>query len=400
LKNGSFIDSEILEVRRARDPFACDRSPIDWRDVTLYPAQRQGARSGLGACANAHGSARALDETIVSDDRLHAAFADVLRRHGYTGVVGPLEPLAGGASCRVYAFDLTENGSTRRLVLRLDSSGAAQGTRREEFALLGAARRAGVTVPAVHLDGGEDDGLGGAFFVMDLVRGEAIARRLLRDERYAATRAALPAELGRELARTHAIDLADASLAFLASRAPAGDDPRRFALAEVERYRQILDAFAADQPYPLLRLVARWLAAHAPAVSRPVLVHGDFRIGNVMFDEAGLTAVLDWELCHVGDTVEDLGWLCVKTWRFGNDALAAGGLCSREELVRHYVAAGGGAVSMDALRWWELFGNWKWAVICRMQAERHKAGKRLDVELAAIGRRVAETELEILALLD
>jgi aminoglycoside phosphotransferase (APT) family kinase protein len=256
-----------------------------------------------------------------------------------------------------------------------------------------------VTVPAVHLAGDEADGLGGAFFVMDLVRGEALARRLLRDERYAATRAALPAELGRELARTHEIDLADASLSFLTGRAPAGDDPRRFALAEVDRYRTILDAFAADQPYPLLRLVARWLAAHAPAVSRPALVHGDFRIGNVMFDEKGLTAVLDWELCHVGDPVEDLGWLCVKTWRFGNDALAAGGLCSREELVRHYAAAGGGDVSMEALRWWELFGNWKWAVICRMQAERHKAAKHPDVELATIGRRVAETEHEILSLL-
>jgi aminoglycoside phosphotransferase (APT) family kinase protein len=252
----------------------------------------------------------------------------------------------------------------------------------------------------VHLDGSEDEGLGGAFFVMDHVRGEAIARRLLRDERYAATRAALPAQLGCELARTHTIDLEDESLAFLRSRAPAGGDPRRFALAEVDRYRQILDMFAADQPYPLLRLAARWLTDHAPAVSRAVLVHGDFRVGNVMFDEKGLTAVLDWELCHVGDPIEDLGWLCVKTWRFGNDALAAGGLCSREELVRHYVSAGGSVVPTEALRWWELFGNWKWAVICRMQAERHKAGKRLDLELAAIGRRVAETEREILALLD
>lgn len=308
--------------------------------------------------------------------------------------------LAGGASCRVYAFEVADGGDVRPYVLRLDAAGrGTQGTRREEFAVLVAARGAGVTVPAVHFAGTEDDGLGGAYFVMDLVAGEALARRLLRDERYSAARAALPRQLGRELARTHAIDLAQDSLAFLAERAAGGDDPRRFARAEVERYRQILDTFPADQPYPLLRLVARWLDAKAPAVARAALVHGDFRIGNVMFDEAGLTAVLDWELCHVGDPIEDLGWLCVRTWRFGNDSLAAGGLCSREEFLRFYEEAGGTACSMAALRWWELFGNWKWAVICRMQAERHKVGKWPDVELATIGRRVAETEQEMLALL-
>jgi aminoglycoside phosphotransferase (APT) family kinase protein len=338
----------------------------------------------------------------VNDEALKGALEDYLRGHGRPGAsVVCLRQLSGGASCRVFAFEVEEGTATSALVLRLDAiGGGGQGSRREEFALLAAARRAGVTVPAVHLAGDADDGLGAAFFVMDLVPGEALARRLLRDQRYDRARKALPAELGRELARVHAVDLADLELAFLAARAPAGKDPRRFALAEVERYRQVLDAFAADQPYPLLRLAARWLEKNAPAVARPVLVHGDFRIGNVMFNEAGLTAVLDWELCHVGDGVEDLGWLCVKTWRFGNDALAAGGLCSREELLRHYREAGGGPCEAATLAWWEIFGNWKWAVICRMQAERHKAGKRPDVELATIGRRVAETEHELLALLD
>lgn len=343
-----------------------------------------------------------VHEPSVSDDGLLDSLQNFLRGHGHPSAgVASLRQLSGGASCRVFAFELVEGERRRPLVLRLDSvGGGTQGTRREEYALLAAAARAGVTVPAVHLLGSEQDGLGGSFFVMDLVPGEALARRLLRDDRYLPARAALPAQLGRELARVHEVDLSGPGLAFLAGRAPAGDDPSRFARAEVDRYRQILDAFSGDQPYPLLRLVARWLHANAPRVGRPVLVHGDFRVGNVMFDEAGLTAVLDWELCHVGDPVEDLGWLCVRTWRFGNDHLAAGGLCSREELVRHYEAAGGAAVDPAALAWWEVFGNWKWAIICRMQAERHKMGKRLDVELATIGRRVAETEHEILALLD
>ncbi|HXC53432.1 MAG TPA: phosphotransferase family protein [Candidatus Limnocylindrales bacterium] len=336
----------------------------------------------------------------MSDDDLRKALEQYLRGHGRPGVaVTSLRELSGGASCRVYAFEL--DCGPPALVLRLDrAGGGVQGTRREEHALLDAASRAGVTVPGVHQFGDEADGLGGAFFVMDLVPGEALARRLLRDERYAAARRALPAQLGRELARLHSIDLAQPSLSFLTARAPAGEDPRRYALAEVERYRQILDVMSADQPYPLLRLTARWLEQNAPEVRRPALVHGDFRIGNVMFDERGLTAVLDWELSHVGDPIEDLGWLCVKTWRFGNDSLAAGGLCSREELLGYYEAAGGIGGAWSALSWWELFGNWKWAIICRMQAGRHTAGKWPDVELAAIGRRVAETEQEILSLME
>ena len=336
----------------------------------------------------------------VNDDNLRKALEQFLRSHGSPGVVvTSLEELSGGASCRVYRFEI--DSGPPALVLRLDrQGGGVDGTRRDEHALLDAARRAGVTVPAVHQLGAETDGLGGAFFVMDLVPGEALARRLLRDDRYAGARRALPAQLGRELARLHAIDAGQPSLSFLAARAPGGDDPRRFALAEIERYRQILDVMSADQPYPLLRLAARWLEQSAPEVRRPALVHGDFRIGNVMFDETGLTAVLDWELSHVGDPIEDLGWLCVRTWRFGNDSLAAGGLCSREELLGHYERSGGAAGAWSALAWWELFGNWKWAIICRMQAARHTAGKWPDVELAAIGRRVAETEQEILALLD
>jgi len=339
---------------------------------------------------------------LVSEDSLSDALQRHLRGHGHPGcTVAALRQLSGGASCRVYRFDLEVAGTVQPLVLRLDADGGGtQGSRREEYALLAAAKVAGVTVPAVHCAGSESDGLGGAFFVMGLVPGEALARRLLRDERYRGARAALPQQIGRELARVHDIDLGQPALAFLAGRAPEGDGATRFALAEVERYRQILDAFCADQPYPLLRLVARWLEKHAPPAARPALVHGDFRVGNLMFDERGLTAVLDWELCHIGDPVEDLGWLCVRTWRFGNDDLAAGGLCSREQLAAFYEEAGGGACDPASLRWWELFGNWKWAIICRMQAERHKAGKRPDVELATIGRRVAETEHEILALLD
>jgi hypothetical protein len=151
-------------------------------------------------------------------------------------------------------------------------------------------------------------------------------------------------------------------------------------------------------PTPTMELAFRWLAAHRPPPRPPVIVHGDFRLGNLVVDEAGLVAVLDWELLHRGDPVEDLGWLCTKAWRFGA-ALPVGGFATREELVAAYQRAGGVAVDLDELRWWEVLGSLKWAVGCMGQGAAHLEGRVRSVELAAIGRRVCEQEWDLLLLL-
>ncbi|MFQ5479503.1 MAG: phosphotransferase family protein [Candidatus Binatia bacterium] len=310
--------------------------------------------------------------------------------------------LVGGSSCDVYRFEARIDGeaAARELVLRIDRPGKAiEGDRREEFELIAAAARAGVTVPEVYWSGGPEAGMGGTFFIMERIRGESLGRRLLRDERFEQTRRRLPARLARELARLHAIDLDDPKLSFLLARAPSGDD-RRFALAAVDYWKGFLDAVAASQPRPLLELTARWLSQQAPPLRQPALVHGDFRVGNFMFDEEGLKAVLDWELAHLGDPMEDLGWLMVRSWRFGKDELAVGGLCSREQFYSMYADESGVEVDPETVRYWEVFGNWKWAIICIGQAMSHKAGAYPNVELAAIGRRVPEVELEILELLE
>jgi aminoglycoside phosphotransferase (APT) family kinase protein len=336
----------------------------------------------------------------VDERSLSQALQQFLRRAtGADVAVERFSVLAGGASREMFGFELRTPGEpgTRELVLRLDpGSGRIQSDRREEFVLLQLAHEHGVTVPRVHWLGEEGDGLGARFIVMDRVRGEAIARRLLRDAAYERTRTALPADLARELARIHSIDASEPRLESLRARAPEGDDPRRFALAEIDRYRMLLAAVDADFPRPALRFAARRLVAHAPRAEREALVHGDFRIGNVMFDEQGLTAVLDWELTHVGDPMEDLGWLTVRAWRFGNDDRPVGGLCSREELWKLYGRERGIDVDTRSALWWEAFGNWKWAVICVLQAAGHKAGRYPNVELASLGRRTAEVESELM----
>jgi aminoglycoside phosphotransferase (APT) family kinase protein len=340
----------------------------------------------------------------VNDPELRAALESFLaRKCGRAVRVEGFAPLAGGASREMFAFDLHggADAAVRELVLRMDPApGRMQSDRADEYRLLEAADAAGVRVPVVRWLGDAEDGLGARFIVMDRVRGDAIARRLLRDDAYARARAALPGDLARELARIHGIDLEDARLATLRARAPAGADAARFAHHEIDRYRTLLDAADQGWPRPALRFAERWLLARAPHARRPALVHGDFRIGNVMFDERGLTAVLDWELAHVGDAMEDLGWLAVRAWRFGRDELPVGGLCGREEFWAAYERESGASIDRGAASWWEVFGNWKWAIICVLQAASHKAGRYPNIELASLGRRVAEVEWELIARLE
>ena len=124
-------------------------------------------------------------------------------------------------------------------------------------------------------------------------------------------------------------------------------------------------------------------------------------MGNLIVDESGLAAVLDWELVHIGEVYEDLAWFCIRAWRFGApEALGAGGLGSVENFLSAYEEAAGTALDRDAFRWWLTVATLRWGVICRFQAERHLSGQTPSVELAAIGRRVSETEWDVLDLLE
>jgi len=306
-----------------------------------------------------------------------------------------LSRLPGGASRETWRLDVRHAGGDEALVLRRDPPGhVIESSREGEFALLEAATRAGVPVARLRWVEADSAVLGSPFFVMDFVEGETIGRRILRDDRFAAARDALPEQIAAALARVHAIDADDPALAFLArdgGSASAAD-------AELARYDQILRDLAPD-PHPVLDLAIRWLGTRTIPPRETVVVHGDYRMGNVIVNESGLAAVLDWELAHLGDPIEDLGWFCVRAWRFGNDDLPAGGICDRERLVVAYERARGVRVDRAAVRWWEIFGNLKWAVICIMQAETHRRGAP-NVELASLGRRTAETELELLDLID
>ena len=307
-------------------------------------------------------------------DELAGALREVLGAHDITSLVS----LSGGASRDTFRFD----ADGRALVLQRQRGGYVRDMA-IEVAALRAASAGGVPVPEVVAASTDPSALGAAYTIMTAVDGETIARKLLRDEQFATARGVLAGQLGAAAARLHAVDVGGLE-------GFAADDP-------LEALRTTLDE--TGEPHPAFELVMRWLHDHRPAQRPKALVHGDFRIGNVIVGPEGLRAVLDWELAHLGDPMEDLGYLCVKAWRFGG-TLPVGGVGTYEQLFAAYEAAGGGRVDPTEVHWWEVLGTLKWGIICITQALAHTSGASRSHELAAIGRRVCENEHDLFLALE
>jgi aminoglycoside phosphotransferase (APT) family kinase protein len=298
-----------------------------------------------------------------------------------------LRRIPGGASRETFLIE----GGGRSWVLRRDPPGAQSFVPLEvEFGVVRAALAAGIPVPAPVCFEPQGGRFGSPGYLMERVEGTSVAPRILRRDRYAAARGRLVGELASALARIHSIELDEVE-----GVPGATPDP---ALAACEFWEGELDRIG--EPLPAVEAGLRWLRLNRPApIERPALVHGDFRLGNLIVDDDGLAAVIDWELCHAGDPCEDLGWLCIRSWRFGNDELPVAGLGVLTDLLDAYVAVGGERPRPERLRWWEAMGNAKWAVICARQAHDHLSGRRRSHELASLGRRICEPEWDLLELI-
>lgn len=317
-----------------------------------------------------------------------------LKRTGIDARILGARHLTGGASRDSWSVDAEIAGRSQGLVVRRDLGGEISPEaldRGGEFAVLSRAFEGGVRVPrpvALCLDPGV---LGAPFFVMERLQGESVGRRVVRDPGLASARQALPGQMGEQLARIHALSLD--GLDFL-PRPRSDESPAWRALEQTSA-----QLVALAEPHPALELGIRWLRARVPPCDRVVLVHGDFRVGNLMLDSNGLVGVFDWEFAHVGDPAEDIGWPCVRSWRFGQDPLRLGGVGAVEDLLAAYQRDCGRIVDPGAVRFWEILGNLRWAVGCIAQAQRHLSGQAASVELASLGRRTCEMELELLDLI-
>ncbi len=321
------------------------------------------------------------------DEDLSLGVSAVLAEQGVDAGAIEIRPIPGGASRETWLV----GGERGRWVLRRDPKGSVSLVPiGEEFGLIERAAAAGVPVPAplaLEPDGGR---FGTPGMLMSFVAGTSVAPRILRKPEFEEARRRLSAQLGEALARIHAIDPAGLDGLLPAS----ADNP---AIAQIDEWERQLDEIG--EPLPAVELGLRWLRAHAPAPAEPHLVHGDFRLGNFIVDEDGLAAVIDWELAHLGDPAEDIGWLCIRSWRFGNDDQPVAGVGQLDEFIEAYEAAGGATVDRERLRYWEAFGNVKWAIICARQAHDHLTGVRRSHELASLGRRICEPEWDMLELI-
>ncbi len=327
----------------------------------------------------------------VDHDEMAEALARFFDQHLHvTGhEVQHLARLSGGASRETFGFDLVSPDPTQpaqSLILQRVRAGAlsAAFTMEGEAGLLRAAADAGVPVAGVVAAADDASIIGAPFLVMNRVEGETIARRILRDDEYEVARTRLVAQCAQALAGIH--------------RLPPSVAPHLRADDPVHQLRGLLDVLG--EPHPAFELAFRWLEAHRPAqdATRTAIVHGDFRLGNLIVDGEGLVAVLDWELAHVGDPLEDLGWFCVRAWRFGAPAPVAG-IGAYDELFDAYASAAGVQIDPAVVRWWEVLGTLRWGIICVLQASGHLSGASRSVELAAIGRRTVENEHDILRLI-
>ncbi len=309
------------------------------------------------------------------------------------GLIVKLTRLSGGASQETWAFDAVTAEETIPLILRRTPGGAARIATETstsvpletEAIAIEASRAAGVRAPRVRYVLQESDGIGQGY-VMDRLIGETIARKILRDAAFDAVRPDLARQCGEVLARIHAVDLTPELRQVL----PVMDGP-----TQLRRYRDTYDLY--DYPHPVFEMAFKWLEPRMSGARRQTLVHGDFRHGNLLISPAGVEAALDWELVHIGDPLEDIGWICTNSWRFGVQEKVVGGFGDLPDLLKGYEAAGGGHVSEEEARTWIVYGSLKWGVMCMSMYQGFVRDR--SVERAAIGRRASENEIDLVNLI-
>jgi len=327
----------------------------------------------------------ALRDEII--DKLRRAIA---RRHGAAARIDNIVIATLGGSNRTLLFDLIEGNASRRLVFRQETYSLPQSpfiAPHLQFQLLQLVHAEGLPVPAPIFELDAADELERAY-VVGFVDGETLPRRLLDGPEYAHARAMFCTQAGEILGRLHGI--ASERAAFLADT----PDSRDALAAQLER----LDHYA--EAHPALELAVRWLERHRPPSPPRVLLHGDFRTGNMLVGaDDGIRAVLDWECAHLGAAAEDLAWLCLRSFRFGHIDRPVGGFGQRAEFYAAYAAASGRPVDREAVHWWEVFGFVRWAVLNIMQVHGHLSGERRSPAFAACGRNTSLIEYDLLMTL-
>ena len=340
------------------------------------------------------------EPTEISSDltssELNAALRAVLAAHidDFSDLIS-CDRLSGGANQETYRIAIqTSGGAQRLLAMRRAAGGNAVQDEAiyvglpTEARLFQIMREAAIPAPEVHHVLTSQDGLGDGF-IMSWLSGETLGHKIVRAPEYEGIRPELAKQCGTILAKIHAIDLREKGL----ERRLSKTTPKELVATTWTRYKEL------DTPQPMIDYAGCWLEDNCPNQTRTCLVHNDFRNGNLMIDETGVIAVLDWEIAHIGDPMRDLGWLCTNSWRFGRSDLPVGGFGHYADLIAAYEAESGITISPIDIKFWEVFGSFWWAIGCLRMGQQYRDGPDRSVERPAISRRSSECQVDCVNLL-
>ena len=301
--------------------------------------------------------------------------------------------IPGGASRETYKFDVEVNGATRGLILRRDPVGSLIDTERKlEFLAFRSFHGSGLPVPeavALEEDGAE---LERPFFIMGRIDGGK-AQSPFTLPPYGEHAAAIGEQFYSHLGKIAAADPLTLPIA-QATPAPPLDGCWKAAL---DYWEGVVEA-DEEHPQPIVRAAIRRLRANPPPPARKLsVVHGDYRTGNFMHDGAGkVIALLDWEMAHIGDPLEDLGWAMEPLWCYGETDRVSG-MLPRARAIAIWEAASGLTVDPAAFAWWELFASVKGQAIWISSAKEYRASGLKDPVLGLSGWYTARRQDVILA---
>lgn len=330
----------------------------------------------------------------MDDDEFRSKLTAFCRKQfGYEGEIENLKRLSGGASMESWGFRYGD----QEIVLRRLPAGIAGAEANAatvsaisldaQADLIELARTAGVTAAEVLGKLSPGDGIGQGF-LMTRAMGETLPHKILGNREYAIAVDRLTAQCASELAKIHAIEVAS-----LSTDIHRVDSAALLNMQE-KAYRELQVAI------PTYDYTFRWLEHNMPDQQEPVLLHADFRMGNLMIDADGISAVLDWELAHLGDPMEDLSYLCTPSWRFGRYEQEAGGFDSADNLIAAYEQASGTKVDRTRFNWWLIYNTLWWGVACLRMGHSYRDGSVHALERTIIGRRTSEVEIDLLLLFE
>ncbi|RKG37439.1 phosphotransferase family protein [Acinetobacter rongchengensis] len=282
---------------------------------------------------------------------------------------------------------------TFSLVLRknAESGVAVSSDRKQEYLLLERLYQCGIKVPQVLYFEKASSLLNSDFFIMKKIEGVTEGHKLVRisDQE---KRKKIIQDIGHQLALIHAIQ-SDQALETLFEK----PNTEHYLKRKLDAFIEQLDCLQRSRP--VLEYAIQWMKKNQPKVDDLVLVHGDFRTGNIMIEDDYVSGILDWEFTEWGDRREDIAWFTAKCWRFGQDQNVAGGIGSYKDFMTAYAEKSEIYIPEFEMKFWHVLAHVRWTIIAMQQSNRNDDMQKPSLELALTEFMVPRLEKNILDLL-